>query len=223
MRLDRTRPLLCFVDDRRGAEFPVTLRELDEEAWSAVDLVQVRGKCLSPADLEGAARDWVERLEGVPTAVIVNDRVDVALAVGADGAHLGGDDMPLEAARESVPEGFLLGRSAHTRDELLLAQAAGADYAGLGAFYPSSTKPEAVPLDPSRAGLLAPFPALTIPVLAIGGLTVSRVADVLRVPVITGVAVSGAIRDAADPRRAVRELREALDAVRDGERPSIGR
>lgn len=223
MKLDRARPLLCFVDDRRAAGTATTLQNLDDDVWSAVDLVQVRGKGLSPADLEGAARDWVERLEGLATAVIVNDRVDVALAAGADGAHLGRGDLPVEAARESVPEGFLLGASAHSRDELLLRQAEGADYAGLGAFYPSSTKPEAVSLAPGPAGLMEPIPALMIPVLAIGGVDATRLAEVLRVPAVTGIAVSGAIRDAVDPGRAVRELRAALDAVRGSNRMSTAR
>ncbi len=213
MRLDRTRPSLCYVDDRRAGDSPRRLWGLGDEVWSQVDIVQVRGKGLPAGDLETLVEGWVERLSGLPTAVVVNNRVDIAVATGADGTHLGRDDFPVEAARAIAPQGFLLGVSTHGREQLLAAEVAGADYAGLGAFRASRTKPDAKALEPDRAGLTEPFPELTIPVLAIGGLDAGRVADAFRVPAVTGVAVGAAVTAAADPQEAIRGLRAALEAA----------
>jgi thiamine-phosphate pyrophosphorylase len=173
-------------------------------------MVQVRGKGLAAGELEEVAAAWVERLAGLPSRVVVDDRPDVALAARADGVHLGAEDLPLEAARALAPR-LLLGASTHDREELLAAQAAGADYAGLGAFHATGTKSRAQLLDPERAGLWDPVPGLAIPVLAIGGLDASRTAGALRVPAVTGIAVSAAVQEADDPERAIERLREALD------------
>lgn len=179
--------------------------------WSRVDLVQVRGKALPAGELEDLASGWVARLARLPTRVIVNDRADAALAASAHGVHLGSDDLPPEAVRTTAPAGFLIGVSARDRDELLRAQAAGADYIGLGAFHATGTKPDARPLAPERDGLCASIEELSIPVLAIGGIDARRVAGAFRVPAVTGVAVSAAVQAADDPGQAIGGLREALD------------
>lgn len=213
--LDRTRPTLCLLHDASDASPPARLFDIPDDVWDVVDLVQVRGKDLDDADLETLTGAWVARLAGLATAVVVNDRLDVALAAGADGVHLGAHDLPLEAARAAAPGGLLLGASCHSRDELLMAQAAGADYAGLGAFFATATKPEARPLDPWRGGLMETIHALTIPVLAIGGVTTERVDETLRVPAVTGVAVSSAVQLAHDPAGALGAFRRALHAAWD--------
>ena len=146
------------------------------------------------------------------TRIVVNDRLDVALAAGAHGVHVGREDLPPDAIRSRAP-GLLLGMSAHDRAEVLEAQAAGADYVGLGAFYGSRTKPEAVVLDRPGAGLLEPVPALRIPVLGIGGITADRIPDVVSVPLVSGIAVSGAVQTVADPGAALARLRRSLDAA----------
>ncbi len=210
MSLDRRRTVLCFVCDVSAIELPDRLRPITDETWSQVDVVEVRGKALSAGELESAARRWIRRLRDLPTLVIVNDRVDVALAAGADGAHLGRSDLGIQQARELAGEEFILGASTHTREELLEAQEAGADYAGLGAFYPSPTKHDTTQLELQRAGLEDRVSGLTIPVLAIGGVTVERTPAVLEVPVVTGVAVGSAIQHASDPARAIRDLRVEL-------------
>lgn len=210
MAIDRSRPLLCFVHSASDLGSALALIERGGAAWGAADLVQVRGKGLAAGDLEALVRGWLAAVAADATRIVVNDRLDVALATGAHGVHVGRADLPPEAIRARAPE-LLLGMSAHDRAELLEAQAAGADYAGLGAFYGSRTKPEAVVLDRGRAGLLGPSPGLRIPVLAIGGITAERIPDVLSVPVVTGIAVSEAIQGAIDPAEAVARLRSALD------------
>lgn len=208
--LDRSRPALCFVHDARGPRPPGRLLRIEDEDWTRIDLLQVRGKGLPAGDLEGLTRAWIARLAGLPTRVVVNDRLDVALAAGADGVHLGREDLPLEEARGLAPPGFLVGGSAHGREELLAVQREGADYAGLGAFFGTGTKPGARPLEPTEAGIATPVPQLEIPVLAIGGLTPEKVGAALRIPAVTGVAVSAAIQEASDPGQAVRDLHRAL-------------
>ncbi len=210
---DRSRPLLCFIHDAGDARPPERLWGADDQAWALVDLIQVRGKRLGAGGLEELARGWVARLAGLPGRVIVNDRLDVALAAGADGVHLGQGDLGLETARRLAPEGFVIGGSSHERVEFLAVQAAGADYAGLGAFSATSTKPDAEPLDPVRAGLTGAVAGLEIPVLAIGGIDPGTVDRALEVPAVTGVAVSRAIQAAEDPGAAIRALYGALRAA----------
>ena len=210
---DRERPLLCFVHDAEDAWPPERLWEANDQAWARVDLVQVRGKRLAADGLEELTRGWVARLAGLPVRVIVNDRLDVALAAGADGVHLGRADLPLEAAREVAPGGFVIGGSSHDREELLAVQSAGADYAGLGAFSATSTKPDARALDGDAAGLGGPVAGLEIPVLAIGGVGPATVERAFEIPAVTGVAVSGAIQSAEDPGAVIEALFGALGAA----------
>jgi thiamine-phosphate pyrophosphorylase len=212
MAIDRTRPLLCFVHSATDLDSALRLIERGVGGWGAVDLVQVRGKNLGAGDLEVLVERWLEVCASGTARIVVNDRLDVAIATGAHGVHVGRDDLPPAEIRARAPE-LLLGMSAHDPTELLAAQASGADYAGLGAFYGSRTKPEALVLDPRGAGLLEPSPGLRIPVLGIGGITAERVADVFMVPAVTGVAVSEAIQGAEDPAEAVARLRTSLDAA----------
>ncbi|HET9333784.1 MAG TPA: thiamine phosphate synthase [Gemmatimonadota bacterium] len=212
MSIDRSRPLLCFVHSATDLDSALRLIERGVGVWGAVDLVQVRGKILSAGDLEALVDRWLEGCEPGATRIVVNDRLDVAIATGAHGVHVGHDDLPPAEIRARAPQ-LILGMSAHNPAELLAAQTSGADYAGLGAFYGSRTKPEAVVLDPRGAGLLEPSPGLRIPVLAIGGITAERVPDVLSIPVVSGIAVSEAIQGADDPAAAVNRLRSSLDAA----------
>ena len=213
----RDRPLLCFVhsvqgDPREVRHAALELAAAGDDAWGSVDLVQVRGKDQPAGDLEALARLWIDALGGHPsTLVVVNDRLDVALAAGADGVHVGQDDLPAAEARALAPRSFLIGASAHDRREIELAQRSEADYAGWGAFYPTRTKAGAAVFDRRNTEWRSPVPGLTIPVLAIGGITTARVAEVMSVPAVTGVAVSEAIQAAREPAEAIRELRSALD------------
>ncbi|MGH7558032.1 MAG: thiamine phosphate synthase [Gemmatimonadota bacterium] len=219
--LDRSRPVLCFVHEARTADPPERLWLIGDEAWSRVDLVQVRGKALPAVELEGLARGWVARLAALRPRVIVNDRLDIALAAGAHGVHLGRDDLPLAVARELAPRGFLIGASTHGRQELLAAQEAGADYAGLGAFFDTSTKPGASRLEPLATGVAEPVPGLEIAVLAIGGITAENLPRALETGVTTGVAVSSAIQGAPDPEAAIVELHESIMRSWEGAREGV--
>ena len=171
-------------------------------------MIQARLKSAPARELAALARALVSAL---PVPVLVNDRVDVALAVGAAGAHLGQDDPPLEALRPRIPPGFILGLSVGSREEADRVAAWPADYWSVGPCFPTATKPDA------GASLgTEGFAALTrrappgVPVIAIGGITAARAGAIL-VAGAAGVAVTAAVFGASDPAAAARALRAAFD------------
>ena len=147
---------------------------------------------------------------GGGTLFVVNDRVDVAMAAGADGVHLGQDDLPLAAARRLWPQG-LVGRSTHSLGQALAAQAEGADYIGVGPVWATPTKPgrPAVGLELVRAVAAA---QLRIPWVAIGGVDAGNVGAVLAAGA-RAVAAVRAVTAASDPEAAARGLHAAVVAA----------
>lgn len=166
-------------------------------------MVQLRLKGADARTIVSAARRLVRDLT-VP--VIVNDRVDVALAAEAAGAHLGADDLPVAAARRIVPAGFIIGASLGSDAEAENAREA--DYVGIGPVFSTGTKPDAgAAIGPegfARLRMLADLPAV-----GIGGISADRAREVI-VAGAAGVAVVSAIFGAGDPEQAARALRNAL-------------
>lgn len=144
--------------------------------------------------------------------LLVNDRIDVALAAGADGAHLGPEDLPVAAARRAVPADFVLGFSTDEADRGRRAADEGADYLGVGAVYGTRSKDslEDEAIGPERVGEV--LEAAGLPGVGIGGITPQNAGPVYRTG--AGVAVLGAVMDADDPAAVVRRLLEA--ARKDG-------
>ncbi|GAA0795497.1 thiamine phosphate synthase [Spirilliplanes yamanashiensis] len=141
--------------------------------------------------------------------VLVNDRLHVALAAGADGAHVGADDLPVAAARRVLGPGAVLGATCRTPQDATAAVAGGATYLGVGPFRATTTK-RGLPAPIGAAGVAAVAAAEpATPVVAIGGVACDDVAG-LRAAGAAGVAVVGAVANAADPGRAVVELLAAL-------------
>jgi thiamine-phosphate pyrophosphorylase len=170
--------------------------------------VQVRWKGSTTRDLLELTRAIGAAARDAGALLIVNDRLDVALAADADGAHLGGDDLPLAVARRLAPTGFLLGRSVDTGDEAVQAQAEGADYVGLGPVFPTATKADAGPVV-GEAGIRAVRARVRLPIVAIGGLDVQRAAAVVRAGA-DGIAVCAAVMASPDPRAATAALSAEL-------------
>jgi thiamine-phosphate pyrophosphorylase len=141
-----------------------------------------------------------------PVRLFINDRLDVALATGADGVQLRTDSLDVADARALGPE-WLVGRSVHTTAEAAAARAAGADYLLAGPVFPTATHPGAAPLGLEGVRAVA---AVGLPVLAIGGVTAERVAD-LRAAGAWGVAAIRALWDADDPAAAARAMEKALE------------
>jgi thiamine-phosphate pyrophosphorylase len=166
-------------------------------------MVQVRWKGGQAGEVLDLARALVAAL---PVPVIVNDRVDLALAAGAAGAHLGWEDPPLEALRPHVPPGFMIGLSVGSPEEAERARATSADYWSVGPCFASGTKPDAgKPLGPAGFGALARLAPDGVPVIGIGGVTAGN-AVALREAGAAGVAVINAVMGAPDPEHAAREI-----------------
>lgn len=176
-----------------------------------VDLVQVREKDLPARALLARVREVIAlaRPRGVP--VVVNDRADIAVAAGADGVHLGTDDLPLMEARRLAGTGLLLGASTHDLGEASAAVEAGADLCGVGAMFATALKPDRVPGGTAYLrAYLGRFARL--PHLAIGGITPANVGE-LAAAGARGVAVSAAICGARDPGAVAAALCEPLRAA----------
>ena len=166
--------------------------------------VQLRDKDLGARELLEIGRALRTLTQEAGSLFIVNDRLDVAMALGADGVHVGPDDLPVAAVRSAAPEGFLIGRSADRVDVARQAVRDGADYIGCGTVYTTTTKADAggvIGLD----GLDRVAKAVEVPVVAIGGITVPRALEVAGTGA-AGVAVVGAVMAAEDPGQATTEL-----------------
>jgi thiamine-phosphate pyrophosphorylase len=163
---------VCLVTDRRRR--PV-LDQCREAVDAGVDIIQVRERGLDDGPLASLVMDVVRLTRGTTTRVVVNDRLDVALACRADGVHLRGDSIPPEAARSIAPEGFLIGRSVHQAQEAKAL--AGVDYLIAGTVFPTSSKPDLTEWL-GVEGLARICRSVSMPVLAIGGVTADRLASV---------------------------------------------
>ncbi|OLC77448.1 MAG: hypothetical protein AUH72_17505 [Acidobacteria bacterium 13_1_40CM_4_65_8] len=164
-------------------------------AGAGVDLIHIRERDLGGASLAALVSDLVAVTRGSTTRVVVNDRIDVALVSGADGVHLRGDSVSVVAARRLLPPPFLVGRSVHTVQEA--SAASDADYLIAGTVFPSAAKPGAAELL-GLDGLRAIVSASAVPVLAIGGITPDRIADVLAAGA-AGIAAIGLFIDSLKP------------------------
>ena len=170
-------------------------------------MIQVRWKDAMPMELLQLAQALVLAL---PVPVLVNDRVDVAVAAGAAGAHLGQDDPPLDALRPEVPPGFLLGISVGSVAEAERVRGWPADYWSIGPCFATGNKPDAgVALGPAGFAALARLAPAGTPVIGIGGVTAANAAGIIRAGAV-GVAVIGAVLGAPDLENAARTLRAAL-------------
>lgn len=207
-----TSPLgrLHVLTDARGGR--AALDAVAAAVAAGAPVVQVRHKdCTDRALYEFAAR-VVEVCAAAGVTCIVNDRVDVALAAGAAGTHLGAEDLPVAAARRVAGPGHLLGGTA--RDPLQARElvAAGADYLGVGPVYPTATK-TGLPDPMGPAGIAAVAQAVDVPVIAISGVTAEHVGELLAAGA-WGVAVVGAVSGAADPAAATRRFLDELGRAR---------
>ena len=170
-------------------------------------MVQVRWKDGTPRSMLQLARVLVQAL---PVPVLVNDRVDVALAAGAAGAHLGHDDPPLDAVRPVVPAGFLLGISVGSALEADRARTWPADYWSVGPCFATGNKPDAgTALGPDGFSSLARLAPEGMPVIGIGGITAQNAGSIVQAGAV-GVAVIAAVLSASDPESAARAVVDRL-------------
>jgi thiamine-phosphate pyrophosphorylase len=208
-----TAPRLYVILDRSVAGG----RDLDAILAGALDggaeMIQLREKTWPSGTLFPVAQRLRARCRAAGVPFIVNDRVDLALAVDADGVHLGQDDLPPAAARALLKPGMILGLSTHSVQQAKAAQAAGADYVAVGSMFPTATKPEFQLVGPALARQVRPV--VRVPLIGIGGITPENVGDVIAAGV-DGVAVISAVCAAPDPRAEARRFVAAITAARDG-------
>ena len=210
MGLDRKQLRLYLVTNSDGKSEEEFLKALEEAIEGGVSFVQIREKNKTTAeyiDLVSKALE-ITRKHNVP--LVVDDRVDVVLATGADGVHVGRDDMPVETARKILGKDKIVGATTKTVEQAVAAYNAGADYLGVGAIYPTTTKVKTVLTSTDTLNDICN--AVPIPANAIGGLNKDNLGVLKGIP-IAGVCVVSAIMKADDPRKAAAELVKAVEKL----------
>ena len=202
---------LYFITDSTGFETEEFLRRVRSALEGGVTIVQLREK-------NRTTREYIELAEAVHAItkefnvpLIIDDRIDVMLASDCEGVHVGAEDMPVAVARKLIGKDKILGATAKTVEAAVRAYNDGADYLGVGAIYPTTTKVKTVLT--STETLDAITKAVPIPVNAIGGLNASNL-GVLKGINIAGVCAVSAIMKAESPKKAAEELRQAFDDIR---------
>ena len=202
---------LYFITDSTGFSEEEFLSRVERALKGGVTLLQLREK-------EKTTREYIALAEKVHKLtrkynipLIIDDRIDVAMAVNAEGVHLGQSDMPVDIARKILGEDKIIGATAKTVPQALEAYANGADNLGVGAIYPTTTKVKTVLT--SVDTLEEIVKAVPIPVNAIGGLNKDNI-DILENTGIAGVCVVSAIMKADNPQKAAEEIKEKFAAIK---------
>jgi len=199
-------PLLCLVTDRMLCDSGSLEEKVAASVSGGVDMVQLREKDIPAGELLELASK-LRTITKNKALLIINDRLDVALAAEADGLHLPEDSLNTQTAREIVPQHFLVGKSVHSLASASTSSAEGADYLILGTIFPSSSKPGA---ETGGLDIISEVSKVVdAPVLAIGGVNPSNVASVIESGA-RGVAVISSILSASNPEKAARYLKQAI-------------
>lgn len=194
-----------LVTDRRNKTDEEFLNIIEEAIKGGTTIVQLREKTASTKEFYDLALKVKEITSRYGVPLLINDRIDIALAVGSEGVHIGQDDMPAGIAREIIGEDKILGVSASTVEEAKKAEIDSADYIGSGAVFPTATKDDADSV--SEEELKEIVDSIDIPVVAIGGITIEN-AHTLKASGIAGFSVVSAIMSAEDPKEASEKLKE---------------
>ena len=202
--------LLLYAITCEGTDLDVLTRQVESALQGGATMIQLREKTLGTEEYlrKALAVAAICRRHGAP--FIVDDSLEVAVKSGADGIHVGQDDVSVAEARAALGADKIIGVSAKTVEQALAAEASGADYLGVGAIYPTKTKEK--PIMTSVERLAEICAATRLPVVAIGGIKKDRLSP-LRGTGIVGVAVVTGIFAAPDVRRATEELRAATEEI----------
>jgi thiamine-phosphate pyrophosphorylase len=201
---------LYVIIDSKAAKGHDLVYIAAEAVKGGANIIQLREKDMAAREIVDLGRAIRKAIAGKDALFIVNDRPDIALAAGADGVHIGQDDIPPDAARAVIGKDKILGISTHSLGQALSAQKSGADYIGVGPVFSTPTKPdyEAVGLDLIREVQRA----VSIPFVAIGGINGDNIAQVIGAGA-RRIAVVRAVCGAQDIRNAARILKERLDNI----------
>lgn len=189
-------------------EDPEILKTIERALRGGVDIIQLRSKVLSDHALFELGKKIRTLTNRMKKLFIINDRVDLALALEADGVHLGQDDLPIEEARRIVGKNQLIGRSTHNLRQALEAEHEGADYIGFGPIFGTPTKPTYLPIGLSQIAQV--MKRVRIPIVCIGGIDRSNVTQVLQAGA-RRIAVVRAIFAAQNPHQSAAELKRLMN------------
>lgn len=202
---------LYLVTDSTGLSEEEFLAKVEQALQGGVTFLQLREKERSTREYIHLAREVHAIAKRYQVPLVVDDRVDVALAAEVDGVHVGQSDMPVWQARKILGPDKIVGATAKTVPQALEALEQGADYLGVGAIYPTTTKVVTVITSTDTLGEICK--AVPIPVNAIGGLNQDNLGVLKGIP-IQGICVVSAIMKSADPKAAAEGLRQAFEALR---------
>lgn len=210
MRFDKKDLLLYAVTDRSWLGGRTLYQDVEAAIKGGATFIQLREKKLDEEHFLEEAKEIKELCKKYQVPFVINDNVDIALAMDADGVHVGQSDMEAGAVREKLGPDKIIGVSAQTVEQALLAEQKGADYLGVGAVFPTGSKDDAVEV--SHETLKAICEAVKIPVIAIGGISTGNVME-LSGSGICGIAVISAIFAKPDIEAAAKELKEQTEKM----------
>ena len=210
MKFNKEMLLLYAVTDRTWVGKQSLLEQIEDALKGGVTIVQLREKELDEESFTAEAIQVRDLCHKYNVPLIINDNVDVALKSGADGVHVGIEDTPVDEIRTRVPADFIIGATCKTIEQALTAEAAGADYMGVGAVFPSPTKNNAIRI--TNEQLKSICSSVSIPAVAIGGISHDNILEI-RGSKVSGAAVVSAIFSAENIEAAAAELKEMAREV----------
>nr|WP_177297594.1 thiamine phosphate synthase [uncultured Blautia sp.] len=210
MKFSREMLLLYAVTDRKWTGEKTLYRQVEEALKGGATLIQLREKNMPQEEFLKEAREMAALCHRYGTALIINDNVEVALKSGADGVHVGMEDLPVKEIRKQVPGDFIIGATAKTTEQAQRAEKEGADYLGVGAVFPSSTKKNAIRITTEELKKICS--SVRIPAVAIGGIT-SENAGTLVGGGMAGMALVSAVFGASDIERETAGLKKKIQEV----------
>ena len=199
-KIDYSLYLVTNSDNKTKTQF---LDIIEESIKGGVSLVQLREKTRSTLDFYNLAKDVKKLTSDYDVPLIINDRIDIALAVDADGVHIGQDDMPMTITREILGD-KIIGVSASNLDESIKAEMDGADYLGIGAIYTTQTKDDAKSVSIDELKHITD--KINIPIVAIGGINFSNANELLNTG-IQGISVVSSIMNSKNPLESAKKLK----------------
>ena len=201
---------LYGITDRSWEGKKSLYEQIEDALKGGVTMLQLREKDLNPEDFLKEAKEVKKLCEKFGVPLIINDNLDVALKSGADGVHVGSEDLPVSEIRKIVPENFIIGATAKTVEQAKKAEESGADYIGVGAVFPSPTKKNAIRITVDQLNEICS--SVLIPAVAIGGIGVHNL-DELKKGKMKGVALVSAIFSAEDIVKTTALLKEKVKRI----------
>ena len=210
MKFNENMLLLYAVTDRAWVGKQTLLEQIEDALKGGATIIQLREKKLDVDSFVEEAVQVRDLCHKYNVPLIINDNVEVALKSGADGVHVGIEDAPVAEIRKRVSADFIIGATCKTVEQAKIAEAAGSDYMGVGAVFPSPTKTNAVRI--TNEQLREIIASVSIPAVAIGGISYDNVCEI-KGSSVSGVAVVSAIFGAEDIEKATSLLKERVRAV----------